>query len=222
MAGIIASSASKAMVSGDTSASDVETGYVAGEQITLSTSPAGSAYSWGIAIPAGASAAATALSSTTAASPTFTPEQGISGEYVITCTVDSSTSYVIRLTVVSAAPRTVTGGIRMLPRTAASITAPSTGEVEFYDSTLSRRRAKNSAGTIRDIDPGARTGTFTLSSGAASVADTSVTASTVIAHHCSSASNRGTLVFTLNAGVGFDVASSDGSDASAYRYALIN
>ena len=74
---------------------------------------------------------------------------------------------------------------------------------------------------MRDLDPGARTGTFTLAAGAATVVDTSVTASTVMVASLVTATNNGTLTFTYNTGVSVTIASSDGIDASVYRFALI-
>lgn len=133
MAGILASSISKTMVSGDTSPNDVESGYVTAEQITLATTPTGTSYSWGQSVPAGSVAALSSLDSTTDAAPRFTPD--VAGEYVITCVVDGSTTYVIRLSVVAVAVQAALGGLRFLPRTDASVTAPSTGATLYFSTT---------------------------------------------------------------------------------------
>ena len=206
------------MVSGDTAVDDAESGYRTAEKITLSTFPTGSAYSWGQAIPAGSAVASSGLSSKTAATPTFTPD--VAGEYVITCDVDG-TAYVLRLTVTSVIASPSVGSHRYMPAAEAGVIAPSTGETLFFSKEKSRLVVKDSAGVVRDWDASARTGTFTLSSGAATIADTSITATTTVLVMCTAASNRGTLVWTITAGVDAVVASSDGSDGSTYRYVLI-
>src|SRR3990167_2773526 len=107
MAGILASSASETMTSGDTAADNTHTGYLVAEQVTLATYPTGASYSWGLAKPSGATVRSD-LSATTGAGPVFTPD--VAGYWTITCTVASTTAYVLRIAVVDAAPRTVTGG----------------------------------------------------------------------------------------------------------------
>ncbi len=131
MAGILANSATATMVSGDTAASNVRTGYVANEQITLSVTPTGTTYSWGQSIPAGSVPVKTALSSTSDASPRFTPDAA--GEYVITCVVDGATTYVIRLSVVSLTATIAIGAMRLLPIADASVPAPATGKTLFLN-----------------------------------------------------------------------------------------
>lgn len=138
------------MVSGDTSASDVESGYVTGEQITLSTTPSGTSWQWGQAIPAGSTVARSGLSSTTAASPTFTPSTA--GEYVITCVVDGSTTYVIRCSVVAVAAVAVNGAVRFLPMTDAQAPTPTTGVTLYYSSTQSSLAIKTAAGAVRTVN----------------------------------------------------------------------
>lgn len=151
MAGIIATSVSKVMVSGDTSVNDTESGYVTAERITLSTSPAASStYVWSLSIPNGSAAARSALSSTTAASPTFTPD--VAGEYVVTCLVDGVITYTIRCTVVAAVVSYNVGGIRLMPTTDASIPTPSSGYTLYFSSTQNALAVKTSAGAVRTVD----------------------------------------------------------------------
>jgi len=218
MAGILANSATQTMTGGDTAADKSVSGYVNSEQVVLSTTPTGTAYAWALGKPSGATARSD-LTASTGASVSFTPD--VAGYYVVTCTVDSTTVYVIRISVLDVSVTTTRQGIRMTPVAGATIPTPALGETLYWDDDVDRIRLKNSAGTKRDIDPAARSGTFTLSGGAVSVADTSVTATTVVAMHCETASNRGDLTITLNAATGFDVSSTDGSDASTWRYALI-
>src|SRR5512139_879904 len=115
MAGIIASSASKAMVSGDTAASDIETGYVTGERVTLTAYPTGTTYLWSLSVPAGSAVARSGLTATDEATAYFTPD--VAGEYVVSVTVDGSTAYVLRASIAAAAPATATGAVRFLPLT---------------------------------------------------------------------------------------------------------
>lgn len=149
MAGILANSASQTMVSGDTSADNSVSAYVAAETVTLSATPTGSTYVWGLSIPSGSSVARSALNSTTLASPTFRPD--VAGSYVVTCVVDSTTTYVLRIRVVQSAITTSLESIRHSPILSASVTAPSVGAAVFYDSSLGRLRQKLPDGSHRDF-----------------------------------------------------------------------
>jgi len=216
MAGILANSAAVTMVSA--SSPEVKAGFVTKQQVTLTADPVGSAYSWGQAIPAGSVSAFSALTSTVNATTRFTPD--VAGEYVITCDVDG-TFYTLRMTVVAVTAVPTVGGTRYLPVADASVPAPSNGETVFYSSGVSRLRVKASDDSVRDLDPGARVGSFTLSSGTATISDTSVTANTVVVAQCTSETNRGTLTWANNVGTSLVATSSDGADASSYIYALI-
>jgi len=148
MAGIIANSATAPMVAGDTAASNVRTGYVAAEQITLSTTPTGSTYVWGQAIPAGSAPVKSALSSTTDASPVFRPD--VAGEYVVTCVVNGSTTYVIRLSVVSLVAAASVTAFHLLPIADASVPTPATGKT-LYLNDAGLLRLKLSNGTYQTV-----------------------------------------------------------------------
>lgn len=138
------------MVSGDTSPANVQSGYVTGQMVTLATVPtATTSYLWGLSIPSGSSVASSGLSSTSAASPTFTPD--VAGEYVVTCVVDGSTTYVLRCSVASAAAQQVVGGIRFMPMTDASVTAPATGVVLYYSSTQNALAIKKTDNTVHTV-----------------------------------------------------------------------
>lgn len=129
MAGILANSVTQTMVSGSVDAS--QAGYLNGEQITLTTTPAGSSYAWSVSRPAGSSAGRSALSSASAAAPTFTPD--VAGYYVVTCLVDS-TAYVLRLNVTSLAVQTPSQALRLSPVTDAQVEAPTVGIALFCGS----------------------------------------------------------------------------------------
>lgn len=137
------------MTSGETSASNVISGYVSGEQIALSAVPSGSAFVWGLAIPSGSTAARSSLDSTDAASTTFVPD--VPGEYVVTCTVDASTAYVIRCSVAASAAAAATGAIRFLPLADSIVPTPSTGATMFYSSTASAMSFKLSDGSVKRV-----------------------------------------------------------------------
>ena len=141
MSGILANSATVTMTVG--TADGTCAGFISAEQITLSTTPTGSGYSWGLARP---SASTAALNSTTAASPTLTPD--VDGYYTVTCTVDSATSYVLRLSVAAPASVSTLTAIRFLPTTDASVAAPATGVIVYYSSTCSALVQVDTAGTI--------------------------------------------------------------------------
>jgi hypothetical protein len=141
MAGILANSATVTMTVG--TADGTCAGFVSAEQITLGTSPTGSGYVWGLARP---SDSAVALNSLTAAAPTLTPDVG--GYYTVTCTVDSATSYVLRLSVAAPATVATITALRFLPTTNASVAAPATGVKVYYSSTCAALVQVDTAGTI--------------------------------------------------------------------------
>jgi hypothetical protein len=120
------------MTTGETSADNVVSGYVAQERITLGVTPAGTTFAWSVAQPSSSSRARSALSSGSGANPTITPDVG--GTYTITCLVDGSITYVLRLTVQAAAVAEPVEAVRFSPRTDASIPAPAAGITMYYSS----------------------------------------------------------------------------------------
>jgi len=222
MAGITANSTSVTMVSGDTSADKNQPGYVAAEQITLGIVHGSAVTSavWGIAIPSGANAIRTALSSTTALAPSFTPQSGVEGSYVLQCTVNGDTVYVLRADVVRNTTSTLAGALRMLPKLSASVPAPTTGYTYFVDSATGLRSRKDPSGNVVVVDP--RTGTVTLSGGAATITDFAATiaATTVLALTPVARVDSGELTVTRNVGVSFAIASADAADASTYLFSM--
>lgn len=220
MAGILANSASETMTAGDTAVDNARSGYVVGERVTLSTTPTGTTYSWAMAKPGGATSRSD-LTDTDTASPTFVPDYA--GTWTITCIVDGSTTYVLRITATAVAITSVANAHRFSPTANNSIPAPALGLTLFCSSDAnSQLRVKNAAGAVLALDAAsARTGTFVLSAGTVTVANTSVTSTTTVVANCTTASNQGQLRYTFNAGVGFTVTSDNPSDASSYRFALL-
>lgn len=150
MAGILFNSGSLTTSSGDTSADAAFSGAITGERGVLSTYPTGTTYSWAIAAPSASTVARSALSSTTTAAPTFTPD--VAGEYVITCTVDSTTDYVLRLSVTSTAVSQLVEAIRLSPKTNASVPTPSAGVMLFYSSDENALCVKTTAGAVFTVN----------------------------------------------------------------------
>jgi hypothetical protein len=218
MAGIIASSVSVVMTGGMTLADKAMSGYVTGEAVSLTTTPTGASYSWAIAKPSGATIRSD-LSLATSSAPTFIPD--VAGYYIITVTVDGATTYVIRLSVTAVAILTWAEAMRLQPKLAASVPAPATGSAVFHDLTRDRLVAKNSAGVVRELDPGANSGTFTLAGGTAPIANANAVAGSMLATMLVTAVASGKLSFAVTPGVGAVVTSDNGADASTYRYSWI-
>jgi hypothetical protein len=148
MAGILANSASVTMVAG--SVDNTQAGFVVGEAITLSTTPTGTDYSWGVAKPSGATSRSD-LSDDDIASPVMIPD--VAGTYTITCDVDG-TDYTLRITVTAVAVTSVANAHRFSPVTNTSVPTPALGESVFYSSTDSRLSKKNTSGTVLPIAGG--------------------------------------------------------------------
>lgn len=146
MAGIVATSVTTNNAS-DTAADKTVSGYLSGEEITLSADPSGSDYTWGLSVPVGS--ARTTLTSATSANPRFTPD--VSGYYVVTVTVDSATVYVMRLQSVNVGSVSTVGAVRVLQLTDDQVSAPPTGAALYYSTTqasLAIKRPDDSVETI--------------------------------------------------------------------------
>lgn len=138
------------MVAGDTSVDNAVSGYVTGEQITLTvTDSSPSSISWGQAIPSTSTASRSALNDDDVAQVVFTPDAG--GYYVITANVDG-TIYVLRISVVSVAENVIEGAIGLQPLTDAQVPTPSSGVYIYYSSTQSALAQKDSGGSVSTID----------------------------------------------------------------------
>lgn len=116
------------MVDGDTAVDNAASGFVALEEVVLTTTPTGSSYSWALAKPSD-STARCVLSSTTVASPTITPDVG--GFYTLTCVVDGVTTYVLRISVEAIASVATLTATRYVPIANVSVPTPATGRTVF-------------------------------------------------------------------------------------------
>jgi hypothetical protein len=128
----------------------VQSGYVVGEQVTLSTipAPALASYAWSIAKPGG-STILSDLTDGALAAPAFTPD--VAGFYVISVTVNGTTTYVLRCSVTATVMVTVAESIRVPPKADAGVIAPPAGVVLFQSLALGRLRFKNSVGVVYDL-----------------------------------------------------------------------
>ena len=151
MAGILANSLSVTMLSGDTLPDNTVSGYVTEEQVVLGASPApvGATYLWSMAGPPGTTIR-DAFDQPDIATPTFTPNAP--GWYTITCTVNSTTTYVLLASVTATAAITTAEAIRVPPKTDASIITPPSGSVLFYSAASNSWRVKDSTGLAHDLD----------------------------------------------------------------------
>jgi len=146
MAGITASSASKVLLAGSTSADKALGGFAVGEMVTLATSPTGTEYLWGQSFPAGSNQVRAAISATTGASVTFVPD--VAGVHTITCLVDDVTSYTLHLTVTSTAISQLAEAIRQTPKADATVPAPAVGLMVYFSDELSQWAVKDPSGRI--------------------------------------------------------------------------
>lgn len=129
MAGIMANSASATMSAGSTSADNTATGYLTRESIGLTVTGSGSSFLWNLSKPS-ASGSTSALSSSTDASCSFSPD--VDGYYVVTCLVDGTTSYVLRIATADVSPVGTITAMRFLPVANATIPTPAAGATMFY------------------------------------------------------------------------------------------
>ncbi len=151
MAGIMANSATETMVAGDTSVDNTHAGYLTRETITLSVTGTPSTYLWSLATPT-ASGSNCALDDTDAASVTFSPDA--EGYYVVTCLVDGTTLYVLRLAVVQISAVSTLSTVRLMPMTDVQVLTPPTGQTLFYSSDRAGLAVKDSTGTVDDVGGG--------------------------------------------------------------------
>jgi len=144
--GILANSASVTMTSSSSDA--VSTGYVTGEQITLSVNPTGTSYTWGASVPAGSAPGRSRLLGTSDPSPTFVPD--VAGTYLITCLVDS-TSYVLRATVAALSVSDSTQVIRLSPVGDTTVPPPAAGVSLYFSSDANALVTKAPDGTVTPV-----------------------------------------------------------------------
>jgi len=140
------------MTAGETGASASVSGFVVGEQVTLTTTPTGTNYAWIQSIPISSGPAKSRLSDDTGASVSFVPDVG--GIYVVGVQVDAVTVYTLSLSVTDTAVSSPYEAIRLQQIADAGVPAPVAGAVALYESiALAQLVQKNDANRITPIGP---------------------------------------------------------------------
>lgn len=149
MAGILA--VSIAVPTPGTAANNSVSGYITGQSVALATTPTGSAYVWALSLPSGSTLARAGLIASTGATSGFTPD--VAGEYVVVCTVDSTTVYTIRVSVTAVTAVNASGATRYLPVADASVPTPATGCTLYMstDTTPDKLSVKFPDGSIQRL-----------------------------------------------------------------------
>lgn len=149
MAGIKANSASFVMVDGDTAVDKSVTGRITNEQIVLTTTGSPASFAWALSKPAGSTVRAS-LSDTDDASVTLTPD--VEGTYVVTCVVDGSTTYVIRIGVVNISAVSTLGALHFTPIANSQVPTPAVGRTVFFSSDAGALAEKRPDGSVHTLD----------------------------------------------------------------------
>ncbi len=147
MAGINASSSTTTFTNTRVDAST--SGFIVGEQITLTDSVSGAAYLWTLSPPSGSNALRVGFAGETTASASFTPD--VSGTYTVTLVVDGTT-HQLRIAAANIALTNTVEGLRLQPVTDARVPAPSTGGTIYWSSTQDALALKDSEGTVFTVN----------------------------------------------------------------------
>lgn len=147
MAGIIATSATTNN-SSDTAADQSVSGYLSGEAIVLTATPSGTAYSWAFSKPSTSRRAV--LTSATASNPQFTPD--VSGMYVAVLTLDTSTTYILRIQVLELGSALDISTVRCLELADAQVPTPAAGANLYYSTTQGSLAIKRPDASIETIN----------------------------------------------------------------------
>lgn len=159
MSGILAQSASQTMTSGDTAADKSISGYIRNERITFGVTPlATTSYLWSLGLPSGSSSAKAYLTDTTGSAPALVPDRG--GTYTISCVVDGTTTYAMRLTALDTASSEPAEALRFTPRADAQVGTPSLGAAVYWSSTQNALALKYPDGSVHTVPTGAPMGTI--------------------------------------------------------------
>ncbi|MHC4648224.1 MAG: hypothetical protein ACYTBJ_22420, partial [Planctomycetota bacterium] len=107
-------------------------------------------YLWTQAVPDASAEARSALKgAVTGASVRFTPD--VAGIYSVTCTVDGSTTYVLRIDVVALAVTRFADASRFPQRANATVPAPTTGSALFHSEEEGGLSVKTPGGTVTPL-----------------------------------------------------------------------
>ncbi len=151
MAGITAQSASKSLLSGETIPDNTTTNFLVKEQISLGISPSPQTVLWSISKPYLSNTTAY-ISDNTSYNPVFTPDKD--GIYTVSCLVDSTTTYVLRINVLNVSEVTRLSSLHLMPCSSAQIVPPNSGGVLFWSSdtdSLSIKYPNNSVEEVQTL-----------------------------------------------------------------------
>lgn len=146
--GILANSTSVTMTT--STSDDVSSGYILNEQVRLTLTVSGTTWLWSQSIPNAAGPSRSALDSYTSATPKFIPPAA--GVYVLTCLVDGTTTYVLRIGVTATASVSVDQVIRLSPVTDTQVPAPAVGVSLYFSSTQNALVVKDTTGAVKTVD----------------------------------------------------------------------
>jgi len=150
MAGIRALSATVKMTEAETEATGLtKAGFARDEEVALSVTPAFTSYSWSMTRPTGSSAARSAMSSTSVATPSFRPD--INGEFILTCT-DGTTTYDLVVEVSTVAPAEVATHTRRSAMLPDQIPITSGGGTEFLNAETGLMSVKYDDGSVQALE----------------------------------------------------------------------
>jgi hypothetical protein len=128
---------------------NTQAGFIDNEAVTLSTLPTGTTYEWGLAKPQGATARSN-LTATTGTGVQFIPD--VAGTWTITCTVDGTTAYALRISVLQVAVTTWAHAYQLPLIADASVPAPATGATFYYSSDRTAVALKVPSGDVFSIE----------------------------------------------------------------------
>ncbi len=148
MAGITAISATKTLGSGDTSADNTTSGYVSKEQISLGLTGSPVTALWSLSKP-NASGSSCQLDDETSLTPKFSPN--VEGMYVVSCLVDGSTTYILRISAVDTTITSAISAIHFLPCLNSQIPTPRSGRTVFFSSDSGAMSQKLPDGTVSSL-----------------------------------------------------------------------
>lgn len=148
MAGITAVSATTTLGASEALPDNSVSDFVSKEQISLGLSGSPTSATWSLSKPS-RSGSACALDDDTSLRPKFSPD--VDGIYVVSCLVDESTTYVLRISVAQTAIINTISCLHFLPCANSQIPTPSSGVNLFYSSDSDSLAQKRSDGTVQEI-----------------------------------------------------------------------
>ncbi len=148
MSGITAVSATKTLSSGDTTEDHSVSGFVTKEQISLGLTGSPLIALWSLSKPT-TSGSSCQLTSESSLTTKFTPDT--EGIYTLSCLVDGTTQYVLRISALRVSTISTISAIHLLPCANSQIPTPQSGVILFYSSDSEKVSIKLSDGTTEDI-----------------------------------------------------------------------